>query len=776
MPRSRPAPESVAPLGGWLTEALRRRVPHYLGVYLGGSFAILQFVAWATDRYLLSPHLPDLALALLAFFLPSVLVHAWYHGEPGRDPWCRFEKACIGANVLVAGVVLLLVFGGKDLGGATTEVTLVDEEGAVSTRTVPKAGFRRRVALFPFNSSAGDSVAAALRDAVPWLLHMDLLQDLFVYTRYDFSPDHVRPGADVSIASPATLREIALDHDLKHYVSGSLASAGSSFRLTTRLYETRRGDRLAETEFRGRDLFALVDSASLRLKRDLGIPSRHVETTVDLPVEHLTTSDTRALARAVAGERALERRDWREAVTLLGDAVRRDSTFAAAWGSLSAAYLVMNDPDSARYAVDRAMPYSAELPETRRTNLKSLYFTLQGDRQKVLRLARMQVTLHPDALEAHDRLAWEFRTQGMWEEALSEYRVMLELDPDHSEALREIGTALRRLGRHREAAAAYERYLERHPQEPAVLLDLADLHLSLGDLDQAAGVYERAHLIEPDALRPRLGLADIARRAGDFDAARDQLTRARELAAGPLEQMQVRQAVSEIRRMRGQVDSARAALSPANPEPPAFELANEVVSLELEAVAGQPDEAWRRLRSLEEELEPPWDEAIRLGELLIHRGLEDPEGTERSLSSARGALQSLFGPEAFEYLYLAAEGDLHRWRDECRRAVQLYRRSIEADPEDQRVWTSLGTCLRRQGRLDEARRWLEEGLALVPAEPVLHVEMARLERQEGDTTAALRHLRRALDVWSAADPDYAPAREARELLARWEGDRRVSRR
>lgn len=37
----------------------------------------------------------------------------------------------------------------------------------------------------------------------------------------------------------------------------------------------------------------------------------------------------------------------------------------------------------------------------------------------------------------------------------------------------------------------------------------------------------------------------------------------------------------------------------------------------------------------------------------------------------------------------------------------------------------------------------------------------------GHNDGALAHLERALEVWQEADPDYAPAREARETAAAW---------
>lgn len=770
-PQPGSAPPPARPSGGWLARLMHRRVPQYAGVYLGGGFAVLQFVTWVTDRYLLSPHLPDLVLGVLALGFPGALVHAWYHGAPGPNPWCRTEKLCIGGNVVVGAVVLVLLFGHADLGRATTEVTLVDEQGAVSTRTVPKAEYRRQVALFPFTSPSDDPDAARLREAVPWLLDMDLMQDLFVHASSDFTADLARSGGEAGARSPAVLRAVALDHRLDYFVTGRLASARPGFRLVTRLYDAHRGSVLAESDYRGRSLFALVDSASLRVRRDLGIPSPYLDTAVDLPVRELTTSDTAALVRAVAGERALQtsRQSWREAATELRGAVRHDPSFAAAWASLATGYLLLNEPDSARLAIGRAMPLIAALPERRQTELKAVYFTLQGDRTRVLRLRRMEAELHPDDSRAHEELARELEAQGEWEASLSEYRKVLELHPDDPEAPGRMAAILVRLKRPRKAIAAYEPYVRRHPDDPGALVDLARIRRSLGELKAAADLYEQARVLEPTGQAPLLGLADIARRTGAFGDALRDLDRARALSSDPGDRRWVAMRLGDLYRLRGQVDSARAAMTRAFGEPSAVSLVNEVLSVDLEAEAGQEDEAWRRLRTVEAELRPPWDRAVSIGELLIRRRAGDAAGTERALGSARGALDFALGSETFQYLYLAAEGDLARWQDDCGRAVPLYRRSLEADPEQSDVRASLAACLLRAGEPGAARDALRDGLALVPADPTLRVAMARVEKSAGHAQAARRELRRALDVWRDADADFAPAREARELLSRWSG-------
>ena len=110
-----------------------RRVPHVLGVYLGVSWGLLEFVGFLVDRYLLSPHLVTFSLVALVSLLPSISIIAYFHGTPGRQGWSKVEKVAVPSNLLALGVLLTLMFSGKDLGAATSVVTVTDEEGTTES-------------------------------------------------------------------------------------------------------------------------------------------------------------------------------------------------------------------------------------------------------------------------------------------------------------------------------------------------------------------------------------------------------------------------------------------------------------------------------------------------------------------------------------------------------------------------------------------------------------------------------------------------------------------
>lgn len=155
---------------------LERRVPHVLAIYAGASWGVVEFVSFAVDEFLLSPHWTRVALVALLLLLPTALMLAWFHGKPGREVegLARTEKIGIPANVVLCGAVLWMLFGGEDLGAATTSVTVETEDGEVIEREVAKAEFRKRTVLFPLDPGAGlDEDDSWLAYAVPSALVAD---------------------------------------------------------------------------------------------------------------------------------------------------------------------------------------------------------------------------------------------------------------------------------------------------------------------------------------------------------------------------------------------------------------------------------------------------------------------------------------------------------------------------------------------------------------------------------------------------------------------------
>jgi hypothetical protein len=128
-----------------LADLFRRRVPQIVGLYAVGCWTVVEFLDWAVERYVLSPHITSFVVALLLLLLPSVVLLAWRFGAPGDDHWTRTESIAIPVNLLVAAAVLYVGFHGKYLGAATTMVVVEDDAGnpvLICTRTCSSESYR----------------------------------------------------------------------------------------------------------------------------------------------------------------------------------------------------------------------------------------------------------------------------------------------------------------------------------------------------------------------------------------------------------------------------------------------------------------------------------------------------------------------------------------------------------------------------------------------------------------------------------------------------------
>ncbi|HEY7816940.1 MAG TPA: tetratricopeptide repeat protein, partial [Vicinamibacteria bacterium] len=87
-------------------------------------------------------------------------------------------------------------------------------------------------------------------------------------------------------------------------------------------------------------------------------------------------------------------------------------------------------------------------------------------------------------------------------------------------------------------------------------------------------------------------------------------------------------------------------------------------------------------------------------------------------------------------------------------AIEELRKLGTQEPENELVWSALGTYLILSGRAEEARAPLERYRTLAPDDPHPHTLLGDLERQLGKYEAAERHFREALGM----DPRFSLAR------------------
>lgn len=751
---------------------LDRRALQRVGVYLAGAWTFFQFVQWLVDRYVLSPHLVDLCLLVLLLMLPTVLLLA-PRRRAEAPGWTRAQRLGVPCNLLGVAAAAFFLFGGKDLGSAQTTVTVTDEDGQAVERIVPKSEFRKRVALFAFET--GDDDTAWMGQGVPEALGADLSQDLFVSAASTgaFAEDLRKAGFDDGRGVPLALqREIAKDHRLDYVLGGKAARTEGGYRIATALYRTDNGKLLEERVFEGADFFALVDKAAVQLKRDLEIPASHIEAAPDLPAAEVLTASLEAFQHYVAGAEAFYfENDFEEAAAGAGRAVEADPTFAFAH-LMRAQMLGMLQQEAASLEAFRtAAQHEYRLPERFRYVISANVFFLSQQPDEALRAAQQWHTLYPDDVLALQVLAQLHGMRDETDEAIAARRKLMQLDAGEAGQRLAIGNLLLQKDRYEEALREFEAYVQATPDDADGHRSVGKAHARMGDLARAADAYRQALVVDAGNLDAELDLAHVRFQMGARDEAFAQYEEVLRRAQTPRERWRIHSTLASKHLLLGRYAAYRDALGEgwaalAQLVPPAHVLLQQSRAAHGLVQAGRADEAralLQKTRALPVAEQPLFKAQIDLAEARLFietgRAAEAIEQVRASVKTLRGyGLNQNFG----EHLLL---GEAHVALEAWDEAAVAYEAELVLDRDDVYTRTRLGDAYHAQGAQSRAEAAYREALRLYPAHPRAHLGLAKVLLAQRRAAEARPHLEQALTAWAEADPGFEKAEEAKRLLS-----------
>lgn len=757
---------------GITKDLLERRVPQYLAAYLAGSWVAVEFLAFLEERFLLSPYLTNVVLALLLLMLPSVIMFTYFHGRRGPDRWQRVEKIFIPLNALVTVGVLFALFSGRELGAMTTTVLVEDPDGNVIERAVPKSEFRKGLVLFPFSVEGDHEDAEAFAHGALNVLVIDLVQDSFIDVRPPMLlRDKARSaGFELDNAPRPLRRQITRELDIDYFADGAFSYDGSTFSFSVLLHDAERGRLVAEHRYQGTDLLALIDDAAIQLRRDVGLPARHLEESPDLPARDHSTASLEALrAYGKAIVALLRRDDFEGARAALQEAVELDPTYAVAAFTLYQLSILSGDIPAATEAIRTAMDHLYRMPERFQFAVRAEWYAMQRDFPKAFAVYEMWAELYPQDLDAQLNSAQVRTFQGNREGALAAFEQALALDPTRLDIVEEVGKLNERLGRPDAARAAYERIIAERPASQAGFILLARLESRVGNHQAARSLYERASLVASEDIELITGLGDLHADIGEFEAAEAAHRRAIAAARTPEQRYEVLRAIRRYHAFRGAYQRAleyhlQLLAEAATFQPMVVQSQLQLLGLGVYVRAGRTEEALAYISELAGQLQPPMDALVPIGEIAVYEATEDAEALAMAVDGARMMLEHT-GLKIMEGDIVFGQGRLHEIRGEWQAAIAAYEAQRHLEPTDTDITLQLGRVYRAMGELAAAERYLQETLTAQPSNGRANYELALVYAERGRRADAIRHLERAMTTWEPADETYPYARLAREKLA-----------
>lgn len=167
-------------------------------------------------------------------------------------------------------------------------------------------------------------------------------------------------------------------------------------------------------------------------------------------------------------------------------------------------YLMLNQPEEARRAIDEALTLDPECNEARLA--LAAVFSVQGDTHssQVWLVAASQAP--GNSVPRQIALAMLARSEGDFKSALDHYLYANELNPNDPRAYYGAGIMHLHLAQHIEAHRMLRQAQSMMPRDPNVLYNLGYAEQRLGDYQQAIRDYSKAILLQPAFHEAHVGI------------------------------------------------------------------------------------------------------------------------------------------------------------------------------------------------------------------------------------------------------------------------------
>jgi len=784
--------ERRPPDASFVGNLLYRRVPQVLAGYLGVTWTLFELAQWLTDQYLISPYLGRALLFGLLLLVPSVLLVTYRHGRPGPDRWTSAERYGVGANIVLAALVLTLAYGDAEFGSMVQTVQTSSATPAASggagqapSQQVPKKAFRERLALFYFD---GPSQAdTTLRRVAALALRTDLEQDAFIdlYEPDRFADDLREHGYDGGLNLPLGLkREIAQRRNVDHILSGSVAATDDGFRLTTRLYEIKTGALQAKHQYEARRFFPLIDRASQALKKDLELPQAHLDRAPDLPVTQVFTTSLQAARDYAEGYhiRSSGTGRFRKALKAFQQATTVDSTFALSHLRAGGLQWSLGQRDSARKALRKAHRHSYRLTEAKKHMLRVMrLFRIQGQPRRALEICKRWTSLRP-----HDLAGWGLQAEIYErllrnESAAESYEHILEVAPGTKSAERGRIKNLLAMRRTAEALRQSQSYAQSYPEDATGLILRGVARWQRGQLGTAKEDFRQATIA--GGSNARFYLSALHDATGESMESRAE---ARKMASDDGLETESHRRLWHHYWLHGQInrslkmrDSLQTSDRAADRQPNSSRVRHALHTCEYYGALGRSSLVATALQQVQRRSRSAPDRENVYGKVLTRAGrvrcliqLDSTDAARQHLVQ----LDSLVEREGTPYLRMHGQvnvlwGRLHEQRGNLQEAIKSYETYLNAYAGRPRALIRtlplprlrLARAYQKANRHAQADSTYQRALETRPDHPYLNAHYARFLADQDRAQAARRHVQRALEGWAEADPSFAPVQRARAL-------------
>lgn len=738
----------------------------FVGSYLIGSWAIIQFVDWIVNRYNYAASWTDVFLSFFIFLLPGILMVAWR--KTGTSTTNRFSIGILSVNILLATLISFFGFN-SEVSAKPEKIRLTTDEGEEIVRMVPNQALTKRLVIFPFQGAGLDKW-----QALGWsmLQSLDIEQDnristyngfhsYFQYLVKDYNYD-LFDDIPFSIQ-----RKISQDNLADYWTTCHIGDS-----IQYKVYSSNDGLEFMSKSYPKTDIYASMDDFTQSL--EAALYNQEVfgkqKKIIDLPASELLNAKEDAVELYLKSKVASDlENDHTTAIELLENALKIDPNFALAHAQYGLEQFHVGNATASIPAIEKAMGLMAPLPERLQFNIKMGYYQFNNDVEKLIRLLKMWQKLYPSDYNPYERLFGYYQAIGKLDEANKVGEEALEAGHTGPMLLNlaELNIALSNLDKAEEYLKMYQ---ATYPDKATDTKAFGELYLQQGAFDKAINFFEELTVLNPSDHSGYLYLADAYKKDGDFVKAEKTITTALRVSNTLQDTTGCYSKMESILAEQGKMSAAItlmekrwALLRTIQPENSVGrEIMYDFIVNRYKSI-GRQEEVKEIITQMAKKIETNEMDLTCLFLINYHMAIEDGEAIKKSMEQCGDVIQTTSG----DLIYTYVEGQRDMYLGNTKAAIPKLEMFVDSSGTGSTVMSELllAKCYALDKQFGKAQNLYEKALKTQPNDANILSDYATCLKAANKTDAARKAVSKALIIWKDADPNFSDVVAARALLA-----------
>jgi len=422
-----------------------------------------------------------------------------------------FIPALIAIGIIIAAVIIWQLLPQKEIA------------------TSPPSG-KPSLAIMHFKNNTGDDTLDHWQSMLSNLLIADLTQSKHIRVLSEDKLLNILTQLNqenASTYSSDVLKQVAVQGQVNHILTGAYAKAGDQFRINVILQDANSLEHIDSESISGtgeQSIFSMVDELTRRIKANFQLTPEQIATDIDKDIGTVTTSSPEAYKYYVEGIRYDIKGDYKKVIEYMEKAVEIDPEFASAYLAMAWSYGNLNFDAEEKVALQRALDLSDRLTDRERYTIEGLFYLHQSEKtwDKSLEALKKLTELYPDDITGNNALAILYGYFGKKDKAIECYEVCIENKTEDVVIFTNLAGIYRTQGLFDKAIEVLENYIQNIKDNDFIRRNLALTYRYQGKYDLALAEADRALAFTPDSWQNIKSKGDINFYIGDFQNAEQE--------------------------------------------------------------------------------------------------------------------------------------------------------------------------------------------------------------------------------------------------------------